>query len=186
MRRSGSAPYSVPKSNPFAGRAGARREIYSYGLRNPWRFSFDRRTHDLSIGDVGQNAVEEIDYVRSGRGKNFGWRPFEGDRRNFADEDAPGHVGPVLTKTHDDGFCSITGGYVVRAPDLPALQGRYLYGDFCEGHVRAATLTEGGSEDDEQLDVDEVGSVSSFGEDALGRVYVTSLDGAVYRITQVR
>ena len=88
-RPSGGRPYSVPGSNPFVGRSGARGEIYAYGLRNPWRFSFDRRTRDLSIGDVGQGDVEEIDFVRSGRGKNFGWRPFEGRRRYTPGESAP-------------------------------------------------------------------------------------------------
>ena len=185
-RRSGRRPYRVPRSNPFAGRAGARPEIYSYGLRNPWRFSFDRETRDLTIGDVGQDAVEEIDFVPAGRGRgaNFGWRPFEGNARNFRGEDAPGHVPPVLTKSHDDGYCSITGGYVVRAPDLPALRGQYVYGDYCEGHVRAARLRAGGATDDRELDLPGVGSLSSFGEDAQGRIYVTSLDGPVYRLTQ--
>ncbi|HEX8084592.1 MAG TPA: PQQ-dependent sugar dehydrogenase [Solirubrobacteraceae bacterium] len=185
-RRSGRRPYRVPRSNPFVRRAGARPEIYSYGLRNPWRFSFDRETRDLTIGDVGQDAVEEIDFVPAGRGRgaNFGWRPFEGNARNFRDEDAPGHVPPVLTKSHDDGYCSITGGYVVRAPDLPALRGQYVYGDYCEGHVRAARLRAGGVSDDRELDLPGVGSLSSFGEDAQGRIYVTSLDGPVYRLTQ--
>ena len=131
-RRSGSRRYRVPSSNPFVGRAGARPEIYSYGLRNPWRFSFDRSTGDLAIGDVGQNAVEEIDFTRRGqaRGANFGWRPFEG-RSRITQEPAPGHVPPVLQLGHDAGYCSITGGYVVRDPALRALAGRYVYGDFC-------------------------------------------------------
>jgi glucose/arabinose dehydrogenase len=185
-RRSGSRAYRVPADNPFTGRAGARPEVFSYGLRNPWRFSFDRETSDLVIGDVGQNEIEEIDFasLRRARGANFGWRPFEGDRRNFPDEEAPGHLGPVLTQSHDDGFCSITGGYVVRDPALPALRGRYVYGDYCEGHVRSARLTAGGAEDDRALDLDAVGSISSFGEDARGRVYVTTLDGPVFRLAQ--
>ena len=113
---SGGRPYTVPADNPFRGRGGARGEIYSYGLRNPWRFSFDRRTGDLAIGDVGQNAVEEIDFVRRGKGAgaNFGWRPFEGRSRYAPGENAPGHVPPVITRSHGDGWCSITGGVVVR------------------------------------------------------------------------
>jgi glucose/arabinose dehydrogenase len=184
-RRQGARPYRIPAGNPFRGRDGARPEIFAYGLRNPWRFSFDRSTRDLIIGDVGQNAVEEIDLVslRKGAGANFGWRPFEGDRRNF-DEPAPNHLGPVLTKTHDDGYCSITGGYVVRDPRLPALQGRYVYGDYCEGHVRSARLAPGGATEDRQLDVPRIGPISSFGEDASGRVYVVSLNGPVFRLTQ--
>ena len=135
-RAGGGRPYRVPSSNPFVSREGARPEIYAYGLRNPWRFSFDRRTGDLAIGDVGQNAVEEIDFVRRGRGRgvNWGWRPFEGTRRNFPDESAPGARDPVIEHSHDQGFCSITGGYIVRDPKLPSLRGRYVYGDYCEGH----------------------------------------------------
>ncbi len=185
-RPSGRRPYSVPRDNPFRGRAGARPEVFAYGLRNPWRFSFDRETGALTIGDVGQDAVEEIDYVTRdrARGANFGWRPFEGDRENFGDEEAPGHVPPVLNKTHDEGFCSITGGYVVRDPRLPALRGRYVYGDFCDGRIRAARLGPGGASGDRALELPRVGPISSFGEDAQGRVYVTSLDGPVFRLTQ--
>jgi glucose/arabinose dehydrogenase len=182
-RRTGDRPYAVPASNPFAGRPGARGEIYSYGLRNPWRFSFDRLTGDLSIGDVGQDLVEEVDFVRRGRGRgaNFGWRPFEGRRRNF-DEPAPGAIGPVLQHTHAEGWCSVTGGYVVRDRGLPALYGRYVYGDYCEGRIRAARLAVGRAVRDESLGLPRIEGLSSFGEDASGRVYVTSLAGPVYRL----
>ncbi len=121
----GGRAYAIPGSNPFRTRSGARPEIYAYGLRNPWRWSFDRRTGDLTIGDVGQNQVEEIDFAPRRHGdaaSNFGWRPWEGRRRNF-DEPAPGAVFPVITKSHDDGWCSITGGYVVRDPGLPHCAG---------------------------------------------------------------
>ena len=115
-RASAGRAYSVPGTNPFVGRSGARGEIYAYGLRNPWRFSFDRRKGDLVIGDVGQNAYEEIDFVErgKGRGANFGWRPFEGRSRYAPGESAPGAVAPVIVRSHDDGNCSITGGVVVR------------------------------------------------------------------------
>jgi glucose/arabinose dehydrogenase len=181
-RTSGGRPYTVPSSNPFAGRSGARAEIYAYGLRNPWRFSFDRATGDLVIGDVGQDAVEEIDFVRrgAGRGANFGWRPWEGRSRNF-DEPAPGAVFPVITHTHSEGFCSITGGYVVRDRSVPGLYGRYIYGDYCEGRVRAATLRAGRRTTGRVLALPKVDGLSSFGEDAAGRVYATSLNGTVYR-----
>jgi glucose/arabinose dehydrogenase len=180
-RRSGGRSYSVPSSNPFVGRSGARGEIYSYGLRNPWRFSFDRSTGDLAIGDVGQDAIEEIDFARTGeaRGANYGWRPLEGRRRNF-DEPAPRAVPPVLEFRHPAN-CSVTGGYVVRDPALPSLDGRYVYGDFCKGELRSAKLSAGYASGDRSLGLRKVGSLSSFGEDALGRVYVVSLDGAVYR-----
>jgi glucose/arabinose dehydrogenase len=183
-RASGGRPYTSPASNPFAGRAGARREIYAYGLRNPWRFSFDRRTGDLAIADVGQNAVEEVDFVRrgGGRGANFGWRPFEGRRRLF-NEPAPGAIFPVITHTHAAGFCSITGGYIVRDRGVPALFGRYVYGDLCEGRLRAARLRPGRRTRGRVLRrVRQIPSLSSFGEDARGRVYVVSLAGPVYRI----
>ena len=184
-RESGGRPYTVPASNPFTGRSGARPEIYAYGLRNPWRYSFDRSTGDLAIGDVGQDAIEEVDFARRGRarGVNYGWRPWEGRRRNF-DEPAPGAVFPVLTKRHSDGWCSITGGYVVRDPALPALAGRYVYGDFCLGQIRAVRLRAGHATGDGGIGLPRVPNLSSFGEDARGRVYVVALDGPVYRIVQ--
>ena len=183
-RRSDDRPYRVPSSNPFVGESGARGEIYSYGLRNPWRFSFDRRTGDLTIGDVGQNAVEEIDFSAKGaaRGANYGWRPLEGTRRNF-DEPAPNAVAPVLELSHGDGNCSVTGGYVVRDRGLPALAGRYVYGDYCKGQLRSAKLSAGSASGDAAIaGVAKVAELSSFGEDARGRVYVLSLSGPVHRL----
>ena len=184
-RESGGRAYTVPASNPFTGRSGVRPEIYAYGLRNPWRYSFDRSTGDLAIGDVGQDAIEEVDFARKGRarGVNYGWRPWEGRRRNFA-EPAPGAVFPVLTKRHSNGWCSITGGYVVRDPALPALAGRYVYSDFCLGQIRAARLRAGGATGDAGIGLPRVPNLSSFGEDARGRVYVVALDGPVYRLVQ--
>jgi glucose/arabinose dehydrogenase len=184
-RPSGGRPYSVPASNPFVGRSGARGEIYAYGLRNPWRFSFDRRNGDLSIGDVGQGDVEEIDFVRSGRGKNFGWRPFEGRRRYTPGESAPGHVRPVIQRFHDDGNCSITGGVVVRDRAVPALFGRYVFGDLCLGRIESAKLRPGRATQQRRTRL-RVPMLSSFGEDARGRVYAVSLDGPVYRIAARR
>jgi glucose/arabinose dehydrogenase len=187
-RSTGAAPYSVPSGNPFAGRAGARGEIYSYGLRNPWRFSFDRATDDLVIGDVGQNAIEEVDFAAKDRasGANYGWRPFEGSERTpgiTAREFAPDAVAPVLELSHTDGNCSITGGYVVRDKSLPALYGRYVYGDFCKGRLRSAKLSPGSASDDAAVPgVATIDQLSSFGEDARGRVYATSLSGPVYRL----
>ena len=183
-RRSGGRAYRVPSSNPFVGRSGARGEIYSYGLRNPWRFSFDRRTGDLTIADVGQNAVEEVNFAAKdgARGANYGWRPFEGTRRNF-DEPAPDAVEPVIELSHDDGNCSITGGYVVRDPNLPALAGRYVYGDLCVGRLRSARLSPGSAQGDAPVrGLAKVEQLASFGEDARGRVYVVSLTGPVYRL----
>ncbi len=183
-RKKGSRRYSVPGDNPFVGRSGAD-EIYSYGLRNPWRFSFDRSTGDLVIGDVGQSEREEIDFASEGqaRGVNYGWRPWEGTSRNFPGESAPGHVPPVLELTHDDNNCSVTGGYVIRDAKLPALAGRYVYGDFCKGQLRSVRLTPGDASDDRSLGLPTISDLSSFGEDARGRVYVVSLSGSVYRLS---
>jgi glucose/arabinose dehydrogenase len=179
----GGRPYGIPSDNPFVGRSGARGEIYSYGLRNPWRYSFDRRTGDLSIGDVGQDQVEEIDFVRrgKGRGANFGWRVFEGRSRYTSGESAPGAVPPVITRSHGDGWCSITGGVVVRDPKLPALRGRYVFGDFCKGRILSAKLSAGHASAVRNTPL-KVDSLSSFGEDALGRVYAVSLSGSVFRL----
>jgi glucose/arabinose dehydrogenase len=179
-RMSGSKPYSIPSSNPFVGRGGARGEIYAYGLRNPWRFSFDRKTGDMAIGDVGQGDVEEIDFRRSGRarGANFGWRAFEGNTRYDSGTSAPGAVKPVITEKHSDGNCSITGGIVVRDPGLKAWAGRYVFGDYCRGVLETAKLPSG-KVSETTLHVDQL---SSFGEDARGRVYALSLNGPVYRL----
>ena len=175
-RRDGGRPYRVPgRTRSWAGPARAP-EIWSYGLRNPWRFSFDRRTGDLTIGDVGQGDVEEIDFVRSGRGRNFGWRPFEGRRRYTPGESAPGHVRPIIQRFHDDGNCSITGGVVVRDRGLPALRGRYVFGDFCVGRIETARVGPRRARRQRRTRL-RVDSLSSFGEDARGRVYVTSLGG---------
>ena len=181
-RPSGGRPYGVPSSNPFVGRTGARGEIYSYGLRNPWRFSFDRSTGDLTIGDVGQDKVEEIDFARKGEasGANYGWRPLEGRSRNF-DERAPKAVPPVIELKHSDDNCSVTGGHVVRDRSVPGLLGRYVYGDFCKGELRSARLSAGKASGDRSLGLRKLESLSSFGEDGLGRVYVMSLSGSVYR-----
>ena len=182
-RAAAGRPYRVPDDNPFTGRSGARGEIYSYGLRNPWRFSFDRATGDLTIGDVGQNEFEEIDFVRrgEGRGANFGWRPFEGRARYTEGESAPGHVRPVIVRNHSDGNCSITGGVVVRDPRLTGLRGRYVFGDYCKGRIESARLSPGRARGMRRTSL-EVPGLSSFGEDAQGRVYAVSLGGPVYRI----
>jgi glucose/arabinose dehydrogenase len=186
-RAAGGRPYTVPRTNPFVGRAGVRPEIYAYGLRNPWRFSFDRRTGDLSIGDVGQNQIEEINFERNGRarGVNFGWRPWEGRRRNF-NEPAPRAVFPVLEHTHVSGFCSITGGYVVRDPGLPRLAGRYVYSDFCDGRIWVTRLRPGTSSPGTPLALPKLEQMSSFGEDARGRIYAVSIAGSVYRLAAAR
>jgi glucose/arabinose dehydrogenase len=186
-RPDGEKAYGIPAGNPFVDTSGARPETYSYGLRNPWRFSFDRNTGDLWIGDVGQNEFEEIDGVArgDGAGANFGWSAYEGDARFNDDQSAPDATRPVLTYSHDEG-CSVTGGYVVRDAGLPSLFGRYLYGDFCQGQLRSFTARPGAPARDDHPAGIQVPSLSSFGEDSAGHLYATSLDGPVYRLVQQR
>jgi glucose/arabinose dehydrogenase len=167
--------------------SGGEPEVAALGLRNPWRFSFDRASGDLWIGDVGQNELEEIDAVsaaelRGGEPLNFGWSAFEGSQRFNADQEAPGHVPPVLEYPLGEGACAVTGGYVVRDETLRSLYGRYLYADFCIGELRSFTARPGReASDDRALGID-VPMLSSFGEDDRGRIYVTSADGPVYRL----
>jgi glucose/arabinose dehydrogenase len=183
--------YRVPRDNPFVGRSGARGEIFAYGLRNPYRFSFDRATGALTIGDVGQDEVEEIDYLpvapgarRPRGGANFGWPVFEGNSRHGSG-DAPGHVQPVVERTHDQGSCSITGGYVLRNRSYGELRGSYVYGDLCDSALRVARLRAGGARGDRALGP-KAPQVVSFGEDARGRVYAVSLSGGVFRLAPRR
>ena len=171
--------YSVPANNPFVGRSG-RDEIWAYGLRNPWRFSFDRRTGDIAIGDVGQSQREEVDFALKGRkGMNFGWSCFEGTRR-YRGCEARGHFRPALEYSHAGQSCSITGGFVVRDPTV-RLYGRYVYGDYCTGALHAAILREDDANKHSYLDL-VVPWLTGFGEDARGRLYATSRGGAVYRL----
>ena len=182
-RASGGRPYSIPDSNPFVGRSEARPEIYSYGLRNPWRFSFDPATGALAIADVGQNEIEEVDLVARGRGRgaNFGWSAYEGLDRFNDDQQATNALPPVLVYGHDAG-CSITGGYVARDRGVRSLYGRYLYGDFCAGQLRSFAARPGRRATDDRALGLQVPSLSSFGEDSAGHLYAASLEGPVYRL----
>jgi glucose/arabinose dehydrogenase len=161
---------------------GASPQIYAYGLRNPWRFSFDRLLGDLVIGDVGQDKYEEIDFEPRGAapGANFGWNIFEGDHR-YKKGNAPGAVPPVLELPHSRGFCAVVGGYVVRDRSLGSLYGRYVYGDDCAPRIYSVSLSGGRASADRVL-MRGMQHVVSFGEDARGRVYVVSLNGSVYRL----
>lgn len=180
-RPKGTRAYRIPPDNPFVGRSGARPEIYSYGLRNPWRFSFDPASGAMVIADVGQDAREEVHYAAAGaaRGANFGWPAFEGSRR-YSDVPAPGAVAATLEVDHSEGWCSITGGYVVRNV-RSAIRGRYVYGDFCAGEIRTALLNPDGATDEHTTGL-RVDNLVSFGEDAAGRLYAVSLGGRIYRL----
>lgn len=186
-------PYTVPRSNPFVGRPG-RDEIYSYGLRNPFRFSFDRVSGAqprLVIGDVGQNRYEEVDYttVVAARGANFGWDAFEGFKpyteENSGTPDPGGTTKPIFAYSHDrgGGSCAIIGGYVVADRHLRSLYKRYVYADLCEGQIRALTPGLKRAHGDRKLGL-AVPSPTSFGEDDAHRLYVASLDGPVFRIVE--
>jgi glucose/arabinose dehydrogenase len=189
-RPSGGRPYTVPSDNPFVGKPG-RNEIYSYGLRNPFRFSFDTtsaRAPRIAIGDVGQNRYEELDYttVAAANGANFGWDAFEGfapyREENSGTPDPGGTTKPIFAYPHSrDGSCSIIGGYVVQDPRLPSLRGRYVYADLCEGQLRSLVPHLKRASDDRRLGL-AVESPSSFGEDDRAHVYVCSLSGPVYRL----
>jgi len=155
---SGGEPYSVPADNPFSDQPGAQPEIAVNGMRNPWRFSFDRETEALWIGDVGQDELEEIDsatlaQITETPGLNFGWSAYEGAERFNTDQVAPDALPPTFEYPRDDGNCSVTGGYVVRDPHLTTLYGRYLYGDFCKGELRSFPAKPGRPADDDLRDL---------------------------------
>ena len=187
---SGGLPYTVPSDNPFVGRSGTRPEIWMYGLRNPWRFTWDRQTRDLWIADVGQNRLEEIDFLPAGSpsGANFGWSLLEGTAR-LKGTNPEGGILPIFEYGREDGSCSVTGGYVYRGAKVASLRGVYVYGDACSGKVWG--LTQAGGEVTGQQELDLAGldgatstsgfSISSFGEDGTGELYLLSLAGAVYR-----
>ena len=171
---SGTTPYGIPPGNPFVGAAGYRPEIWALGLRNPWRFSFDRGTGDLYIGDVGQGAVEEIDVQPAGDrvGRNYGWNIMEGAGcYNSATCATAGLTLPIATYDHSQG-CSVTGGHVYRGSAFPSLRGIYLFGDYCSGRVWG--LRKSGAAWDNALLADTTLTISTFGEDESGNVYVVN------------
>ena len=182
---SGASGYAIPPSNPFVGHATARAEIWAYGLRNPWKFSFDRANGDLYIGDVGQNAWEEIDYQPSAAvgGRNYGWRVFEGTHCFNPSSGCAlaGHVPPVVEYPHNSsGGFSVTGGYLYRGRALPALSGYYIYGDYVTGHIWAARAEESWA----PTKILDVNALSTFGEDENGELYAANLDaGTIVRLT---
>lgn len=179
--------YTVPADNPFVTTAGARPEIWSYGLRNPWRFSFDRGTGDIYVADVGELRWEEVNYsaaaAGAGRGLNYGWSRMEGAHCYAGTScDQSGLTPPIFEYSHAAG-CTIIGGYVYRGTAIPALQGHYLYADLCEGWVRSIRI-EGGAvvEEADWPDLRPGGFVTSFGEDAAGELYVMTEQGGLFKI----
>jgi glucose/arabinose dehydrogenase len=184
-RPSGGSQYSIPEGNPFADGQDGAPETWLYGVRNPWRFSFDRETGDLWVADVGQNAFEEIDLLPaaagSGAGANLGWNEMEGAHSFEGGSNPDGAVLPVFEYDRSGGGCSVTGGVVYRGAAIPELTGAYLFTDYCVGQIRALRARDGQTVEERTFDA-EAGALVSFGEDAAGEVYVLSLDGPIYRI----
>lgn len=178
----GNRPYAIPEDNPYV-KGGGRPEVFAIGLRNPWRFSFDRATGALWLADVGQNKWEEVDVVT--RGGNYGWRVMEGLHCYNPELDCPtaGLSAPVLEYGHEQGRCSITGGYVYRGKAFPELQGWYIFGDFCSGEIFGTFVGDRqNASRDMHLILRSGKRISSFGEDEAGEVYVVDHSGAVYRL----
>ena len=175
-------PYAIPRDNPFATTRGARPEIWAYGLRNPWRFSFDAETGALWIGDVGQGSFEEVNRSPEGSrgGENYGWDRFEG-RAPFEGDPPDEHVLPLFDYRRDDGNCAVTGGRVYRGTAVAGLAGWYLFGDYCKGDLRAVRADAPAPAEPVPLDV-RVESLVSFAEDTAGELFAISLQGGVYRI----
>ncbi|MBA2283110.1 MAG: PQQ-dependent sugar dehydrogenase [Actinomycetota bacterium] len=180
--------YAIPDGNPFRDGTDGAPEVWAYGLRNPWRFSFDSATGDLWIADVGQETVEEIDYLAAadggtgaGRAANLGWSDVEGDRIREGSSAPDDAVEPVLTYDHASGGCAITGGYVYRGARVPALVGAYVWGDHCLGELQALVVTNGLPSSARALGVT-VPQLTSFGQDSEGELWALSLQGPVYRV----
>jgi glucose/arabinose dehydrogenase len=179
-------PYGVPEDNPFVGQPDARDEIWALGLRNPWRFSFDRRGTYLVIADVGQSAWEEINIAAPEMGGvNYGWQRMEGRHcTGMVGCSEEGLTLPAVEYGHDQG-CSIIGGYVYRGAELPELDGHYFYSDFCSGWLRSFRVGAAGEVTEHtEWPVGRLGTVVSFGEDAAGELYIVSQGGRVYRLTR--
>jgi glucose/arabinose dehydrogenase len=184
-------PYAVPASNPFVGRPGVRGEIWALGLRNPWRFSFDRATGDLYIADVGQGEREEINFTpaTSIGGENYGWRRMEGSRcfNPSTNCNNGSLVLPIIEYDHSVG-CSVTGGYVYRGTQNPRLKGLYVYGDYCTGMIWGASRNAAGTWTSRVL-IDTSHQISTFGEDLAGELYVARhhpTGGAIFRIVDAQ
>ncbi len=177
-------PYAIPADNPFVGNAGVRDEIWAIGLRNPWRYSFDRDSGDLYIADVGQNNYEEVNFqsAASPGGDNYGWPRMEGNHCYpiGASCQMNGLTLPLHEYDHGQG-CSVTGGYVYRGTQSPSISGFYLYGDFCSGRIWGSSPGQGGSRNVELLGQFDI-LISSFGEDDTGELYVLNKNGELYRL----
>ncbi len=176
---SGAGGYTIPPDNPFVGTPGALPEIWAYGLRNPWRITFDPQTGVLWAGDVGQGQIEEVDVIV--KGGNYGWNRMEGSRCYDASGcDSSGTIGPVAEYTHEYG-CAVTGGYVYHGADLPELDGWYVFGDYCSGRIWGVDATNPGA----IIPLADTGvQVTAFGQSPDGELYIVTFDGAVLRLAR--
>ncbi|WP_326731153.1 PQQ-dependent sugar dehydrogenase [Streptomyces phaeochromogenes] len=179
----GGKPYAIPRDNPFVNDPNAKDEIWAYGLRNPWRFSFDARTGDLLIGDVGQNDWEEIDWApaKSRGGENYGWSQMEGTHPFRGGTEPANHVPPVHEYDRTGLGCSVTGGYVYRGRAIPDLKGQYVFSDYCDGTLRTLRMKNGKVTGESDLGVNG-GEVISFVQGGDGELYVLAIGGSVSRI----
>jgi glucose/arabinose dehydrogenase len=183
----GGEAYGIPADNPFRKVSGARPEIWAYGLRNPWRFSFDPSTGDMYIGDVGEGKWEEVDFQPGGSrgGENYGWRLLEGSYEFKLPDgyDTKGLTFPVVEYSHDDG-CSVTGGYVYRGKQSPGINGTYFFSDYCSGKLWGLRKKAGGSWEWTKF-LDTGLNVSSFGVDESGEIYILDFGkGGVFRLKE--
>jgi glucose/arabinose dehydrogenase len=179
---SATKPYTIPTTNPFVNRAGARPEIFMWGLRNPWRFSLDRANRDMWIGDVGQALWEEVDYAPAGQsGINWGWNAREGFQPYNGGAKPPGARDPLFVRSHDTGDCAIIGGYVYRGTKIPNFDGAYVYGDTCTGELRAAVQQSGHVTQATDLHLN-VSQITTFGEGIAGELYAVSRTGTIYAL----
>lgn len=179
-------PYSIPAGNPYIGVSGAKPELWAIGLRNPWRYAFDRTTGLLYIADVGQDKFEEINVVQANlTGVNYGWNVMEGfSCYNASTCNQAGFQLPVIDYSHSNGSCSITGGLVYRGSAMPEIAGHYFYSDYCLGFLKSFRYSSGAATDARTWSVGSLGNVTSFGEDAAGEIYILSSSGRVYKLVR--
>jgi hypothetical protein len=180
-------PYTVPVGNPYANGQGGSPEAWAIGMRNPWRFSFDRTAGLIYIGDVGQDRVEEIDVAPANRaGINYGWNIMEGaECFNSSRCNRSGLHAPTLTFANGGGNCSVIGGYVYRGRRIPEIVGHYFYSDYCGGWLRSFRYDNGAATDRRSWKIPDIGNVVSFGEDAAGDLYIVAENGRIFRFAGV-
>jgi glucose/arabinose dehydrogenase len=180
-------PYTIPVGNPYANGQGGAPEVWAIGMRNPWRFAFDRAEGTLYIADVGQNRIEEIDVVPASRaGLNYGWNLMEGaDCYRGGNCNRSGLQMPALTYDHSGGACTVIGGFVYRGRRIPSIVGHYFYSDYCAGWLRSFRYSNGRATDRRSWKMESIGNVVSFGEDAAGEMYIIAENGRVFRFAGV-